>query len=688
MGFPTMEKFYKLSVIKQTLLLIAVAMLACFILFAYIAYATSKNAIVNQSRDALDNQTGLIVDNLHAYEKNLRVNAKRISTTFFSMLQGELVLNKYDVVMIGEYASPVLLLDGQQLNMDHRYPDEFTRLTGGTATIFVRYEDDFLRVSTSLRKTDNSRAYGTLLGKNHPGYEQLIKGEKYIGRAHLFGRDYMTVYSPVTSTDGNVIAILYTGFDFTDSLQELYQSMEAVQIGETGSLKLIDASDSASRGNSIVSAGNNVEQMLDKTDVNGNAIYKNMLQQESGNMLFESVSEKDNQVYERLVSFRQFQPWNLLIVAEGYVDELASQSVYLQKLLLVSGAICSGLILLLTYITLRKELQPLQQISLAINEISKGNLLVELPSARYEDTDNEIDKLNADINKLADSLNILVNEIRTSSVLVNDASQSMLEIADLSAEGINKQQRDADSLATAITEMVASSKEIANFTQSAVDESRQVDEMVVKGQSIVNDSVTSTNNLASTIEDAAKMIDVVNEDASSISSVLDVIQGIAEQTNLLALNAAIEAARAGEQGRGFAVVADEVRTLARRSHDSTHEIQAIIEKLQSASSNAVSKMKNGLECSQANVTEVLKASEALQNITGSMQKLSTMTTEIANTTENQKVVGEDVNRDIISISEIARVNKDQSSKLYKSIQELKQMSESLSIQVNRFKTRD
>ncbi len=686
MRFINLNTINKMSLIKQALIPIAVAMLSCFVLFAYIAYSTSKNAIISQSIDALDNQTSLIVDNLHAYEKNLRVNAERISNTFFSMLQGELVLNEFDQVYIGEYNSPVLMLNGETLNMDHAYPDEFTRLTGGTATIFVRYKDDFLRIASSLRKSDDTRAYGTLLGKQHPGYQQLMNGEKYVGRAHLFGRDYMTVYSPVVSTAGEVIAILYTGFDFTDSLQELYQSMEAIHIGTSGTLKLIHSGAGSKLGNTIGSAGRPVDNMLEQTDVNGDYVYQDMLQEGSGNRLFTSV--EDNGVHEKVVSYRQFSPWNMQVIAEGYVDELASESVYLQNLLMASGAVCSLLILVLTYIILLGRLKPLNKISVAIKEISQGNLLVDLPAPGLADSNNEIDKLNADIRQLTESLTILVSEIRTSSVLVSDASKSMLEIADMNAEGITSQQRDADSLATAITEMVASSKEIANFTQTAVEESRQVDEKVSQGHAIVNDSVASTNKLAETIADTARMIDVVNEDVSSISSVLNVIEDIAEQTNLLALNAAIEAARAGEQGRGFAVVADEVRTLASRSHDSTHEIQAIIEKLQQASSEAVAKMHNGVECSQQNVDEVMKASEALSYISESMQKLSTMTTEIANTTDNQKVVGEDVNRDIISISEIAGVNKEQSGKLYKSVQELKQMSESLSVQVNRFKTGD
>jgi hypothetical protein len=193
-----MKQFHRMSLVKQTVLPLIIVILAFFVIFACIAYYYSKDALITQAEESLERDTNLIIEKLRFYDETLFNNADRLSNAFFSMLEGDLELDTTQTITIGEYESPLILLNSTPLNLDFSYPDEFTKLTGGTATVFARYQDDFLRVTTSLRKTDGSRAIGTLLGQKHPGYTKLINGERYVGRAHLFGRDYMTVYSPCT----------------------------------------------------------------------------------------------------------------------------------------------------------------------------------------------------------------------------------------------------------------------------------------------------------------------------------------------------------------------------------------------------------------------------------------------------------------------------------------------------------
>ena len=164
-----MKQFNRMSLVMQTVLPLIIVILTFFIIFACIAYYYSKDALIVQAEESIERDTSLIIEKLSFYDETLRNNADRISNAFFSMLEGEFEIDTTQTITIGEYESPLILLNSTPLNLDFSYPDEFTNLTGGTATIFVRYQDDFLRATTSLRKTDGSRAIGTLLGQSHPG---------------------------------------------------------------------------------------------------------------------------------------------------------------------------------------------------------------------------------------------------------------------------------------------------------------------------------------------------------------------------------------------------------------------------------------------------------------------------------------------------------------------------------------
>jgi methyl-accepting chemotaxis protein len=677
-----MKIFQNMSLIKQIVFPLIIATLTFFILFACVAYYFSKEALVSQAEESLERDTNLIINKLLFYDETLKNNANRLSNAFFSMLDGELEIDPYRTITIGKYESPLLLLNSTPLNLDFTYPDEFTKLTGGTATIFVRYEDDFLRATTSLRKTNGDRAIGTLLGKTHPGYKKLIDGEKYVGRAHLFGHDYMTVYSPIQNYEGKTIAILYVGFNFTTGLKSLYSYLSNMRFGENGGVLILNTKEGQDFGRALVDYKLKDKILIGMKDTSGNPVFNEIINNRNGLIRYRWQEETIER--EMIASYMNFDAWNIMVVSKGYVDELTKASINIRNILILSGLLCSLILLGSTIYLLKRGLSPLRQISDTIKQISKGNLMLHLDTQADETTNNEIELLRFDINNLLENLNRLIKQISNASESVINSAGSLTDINHKNLHNVETQKRDADSLATAITEMVASSEEIANFSKHAANETQVVDNMIVEGQNIVSNSAKTTQSLSESIEQTSTMINRVDQDSKSISTVLDVIRDIAEQTNLLALNAAIEAARAGEQGRGFAVVADEVRTLAKRSHDSTHEIQSIIERLQSGTQEAVRTMQHGLERSNESVVESSKAANSLDEIGNSMSKLSSMTTEIANTTDNQKIVGEDINQSVVRISDIAYETNENSNLLNQSIHDLQQLSSLLKVEVSKF----
>jgi methyl-accepting chemotaxis protein len=226
-------------------------------------------------------------------------------------------------------------------------------------------------------------------------------------------------------------------------------------------------------------------------------------------------------------------------------------------------------------------------------------------------------------------------------------------VAGDSARNVERQRSETDQVATAINQMTATVQEVASNATNAAASANSADNNAKVGKEVVAATSDAISRLADEVENATNVIKGVEQDSASIGSVLDVIKGIAEQTNLLALNAAIEAARAGEQGRGFAVVADEVRSLASRTQESTQEIEEMIAKLQTGSKNAVGVMEQSREQAQAGVEQAREAAEALESITGAVATINDLNTQIASAAEEQSAVSEEINRSVVSISQIS-----------------------------------
>ena len=223
-------------------------------------------------------------------------------------------------------------------------------------------------------------------------------------------------------------------------------------------------------------------------------------------------------------------------------------------------------------------------------------------------------------------------------------------------EGIMRQRNETEQVATAMNQMTASVHEVSRNAASGASVAQTTAVQSQKGSQVVQNTISGINTLADNVSRASDVIHELEKDSDSIGSVLDVIQGIAEQTNLLALNAAIEAARAGEQGRGFAVVADEVRSLASRTQDSTQEIQAIIEKLQARSKQAVTVMDEGQKQAQVSVELAQSAGEALAEISAGIEELDRVSTQIAVAAEQQGTVAEEINRNVVNINDVSVQN--------------------------------
>lgn len=343
--------------------------------------------------------------------------------------------------------------------------------------------------------------------------------------------------------------------------------------------------------------------------------------------------------------------------AIGVLEIVMDRSTYATKqsnatiLNLVLGVLAVVVGLFISSLIARGIVRPIQHAASAMQDIAEGD--GDLTQRMEVNGKDEVAELCHGFNQFAKKVHALVSDVAESTTYLNSAAGKMTEVTVELDSSIQRQKSEIDQVATAMNEMTATVQEVARNASEAADSAAAANGQAVDGQHVVEQNISAIQSLAGAVDNAADVINTVEGDSERIGTVVDVIRGIAEQTNLLALNAAIEAARAGEQGRGFAVVADEVRTLASRTQTSTEEIQKMIESLQKGSRNAVTVMQHGREHAEVSVGHATHAGESLTTITEAIASINDMNTQIATAAEEQSAVAEEINRNIVNINDMA-----------------------------------
>ncbi|AIY63979.1 methyl-accepting chemotaxis protein [Pseudoalteromonas piratica] len=317
---------------------------------------------------------------------------------------------------------------------------------------------------------------------------------------------------------------------------------------------------------------------------------------------------------------------------------------------IVIFVISSFVVMTLVYMTSRSIIVPVNKVCEVIHEIRSSN---DLTRSVKSVGDDEIARMTTDFDSFIGDFKNLIFEVKQALGILNTATENLASTTAETSEGMREQLHEADMVATAATEMQATIQDISHNTEAAAKKAESTNENAMQGKQEVDSTVSRISELTHSLTHASDVVTQLEQDAVTIGSVLDVIRGIAEQTNLLALNAAIEAARAGEQGRGFAVVADEVRSLAQRTQDSTQEIESIISTLQQRTQEVVSVMDRCKTQGSSSSEQAVQAGTLLYSISEDVQTIMDMSTQIATAIDEQNQVASEVNKNVIKIRDIA-----------------------------------
>ncbi|XJV35605.1 methyl-accepting chemotaxis protein [Pseudomonas asplenii] len=628
------------------------------------ALRSLDSANLDTREEHLASEARLLADQLNTFHSTLRESTQRLSGLFEKRFSTGLSVRADAPVSVAGTQAPSLYLRDSLLNNDFTEVDEFKQMTAGVATLFVRSGDDFIRVSTSLTKQDGSRAIGTLLDHQHPAYAKLIAGQSYVGRALLFDRYYMTQYTPVRDSSGKVFAVLFVGFDYTDSQKAQFDNLKRFRIGTTGSLALLDEQ----KHWLVPPAGvTDAEQAIP-------AIVDLAKQPGTGRFW----SDKADDIYSVAVPFAE-GPWT--VVASMPKAEI-SEVTWSVGISLVLGSLLAMLLAVSAAVwLLRSKLRPLGDLVRQAQALGAGDLSVRLDVSSHD----EIGQLASNFNQMGQALSTMVEHIRKAAEEVNGRAQALSGLSSGAYEGMEQQSGEITSMAGAVEEFSATSLNIADNMGNTERLAQENAQQTRIGRASMDEASSSLEQIAAALGGTATVINTLGQRSQEIGGIVGVITSIAEQTNLLALNAAIEAARAGEQGRGFAVVADEVRSLAGRTRQATDEISSMIHSIQQETGHAIQTMEQGNALMQEGLSRNANVASALARIDEQSRSAGQQFAAITTATQEQSSTATLLSSNLQSIALANSEQREVVSNLAQTARELEALAAELRQEVDRFR---
>lgn len=692
----------------------------------------NQKAIIRTAQTTENGYTQSITANLEIIDALLKNQVKSSMGFLKALGKNTGVPNISETAELKDQTVPNLRLGESPQTGNFKIVDEILSATEATATLFVRKGNSFIRVSTNVKKDDGSRAVGTELDPNGKAIKNILKGESFYGVVDILGKPYLTGYEPMFDRNRNIVGVWYVGFPIS-SMNVIGEKVKTARVLENGYIALTDnhgrivfKSEHVS-GDAVLehlkSEGTSSDWVIEKRDFApwNYKIISAYPQEDIDSMVKASLIRTIIIlacaasilliIVFFLIKYFILNPVHNLDeaterIARGDFDVLikTQSKDELGKLAETFNSMTANIRTSIEKAeqkenetrealkhseTLNKEILA-QQEYLArstkniLNEMEKfasGDLTINLAAEKDDDIGKLINGFNASVNNVKQMIIDVSEAVAATASAVAEISSGSSQMA----SGAQEQTKQIAEIAASIEEMSKTIFETAQNVNLASEVSKEAGAKALEGGGAMEKTAGGMNNIAVVVSQAAVNVQELGKSGEQIGEIIQVINDIADQTNLLALNAAIEAARAGEQGRGFAVVADEVRKLAERTTKATKEIAGTINKIQKNTTVTVESIEKGTEEVERGREFASKTGKYLKEIIQSSEKTAEVVTQVAAATEEQSAAAEQISKNVESVSNIAEESSVGAMQIAKAADDLNRLTVKLQSLVNKFK---
>ena len=638
------------QLIVTTAALLGVLVLAAILVLGKLA----ADAALRTTEKTIDDEVRLMAGTAESYFAAVRERGEREFRAFESYLPGKIV-EAGGSMRTGEADLPVLKAGNETLNGNRAHIEGFRNLFGSDAAVLSVRDGRVFRAATLLKK-DGRYMDGTEIAATDPVARALAAGQEYQGLTFRAGKYYFSNVKPLKDASGRVFAAISVRIDVDPELRQIRDLFGKVVPGKTGYVIVVRPTGDDKIAEFVLHPKLQGQTVVESSPPALQQMIKGMLESRSGVVHYEYPDAADGgRLKAKILVYRPSESWNWVIASGSFVEEFTGEAIRQRNLLLIAALVIGGLFMAAIHFLIRNRLAPLATAVQATERLGAGDLQpVESPGAAG--SANEVDKMTYSLSQAVQAMREMIGQVDESARRLLQAAADMESSAGDTLTRIRDQASSASGLAASVEEVSVSISHTADNAREAAEVTGRAHAAGETGRSRVEATVAEMERIAVEIHDSAGLIQSLGNRSAQISAIISVIKDIADQTNLLALNAAIEAARAGEQGRGFAVVADEVRKLAERTSVSAQEIAETIANMVRETDAAVDRMQAVSDEMSRGVAMAREAGSAIQEIDRTTSEASRYVHDIASATREQSTASQEMARLVEHVAQVSEQN--------------------------------